>query len=86
MIRKGDCSSSHDGDGPDEPGPQRLLDDNEEPLVARAVEQDVDRGVGGEQEVGHEGAHFHPMGPLVHDLLVDQRPHQLQAKVRAGSL
>ena len=47
-------------------------------LVAGAVEEDVDGGPCGEQEVGDEGADLDPPRPLVRDLLADQRPHQLQ--------
>ena len=47
-------------------------------LVAGAVEEDVDGGPGGQQEVGDEGADLDPARPLVRDLLADQRPHQLQ--------
>ena len=47
-------------------------------LVAGAVEEDVDGGPRGQQEVGDEGADLDPARPLGRDLLADQRTHQLQ--------
>jgi hypothetical protein len=76
------CHLHPHGEGPDEPALERLLRDHPEVFVAKAVQQEVDRSVDGEEEVGDHRSVVHPDRPGLRDGSVPQNLKTIKEKVR----
>lgn len=76
VVGEGDALEADElaaeGEGPDKPHLELLLCDDPEVFVADAVEQQVDRAVERQEDVGHHRQRGHPVGPRVHQPTVAQ--------------